>query len=161
MTKVENLSSFECVKSLPERQYMGEQFWDLPNWDIYNVNGFQNETLFFHTLDCWGNSLRSIPFVMPGHSIFNFFQMLGTPIFNTNPNNGCPNRIYQHSGQAHKHFSHRFHGVSFLADVQTWRSIPKFDFIATNPPQYQNFCVECHVWTSAKNDTPWKRWEKC
>ena len=66
-----------------------------------------------------GNSLRSIPFVMSGHLIFNFFQTLGLPIFNTNPNNGCPKRIYQHSGQAHKHFSHRFHGVSFLADVQT------------------------------------------
>ena len=24
-----------------------------------------------------------------------------------------------------------------------------------------NFCFERHVWTSAKNDTPWKRWEKC
>ena len=24
-----------------------------------------------------------------------------------------------------------------------------------------NFCFECHVWTSAKNNTPWKRWEKC
>ena len=23
------------------------------------------------------------------------------------------------------------------------------------------FCFERHVWTSAKNDTPWKRWEKC
>ena len=66
-----------------------------------------------------GHSLRSIPFVMSGHLIFNFFQTLGLPIFNTNPNNGCPKRIYQHSGQAHKHFSHRFHGVSFLADVQT------------------------------------------
>ena len=70
-------------------------------------------------IDLWGNSLRSIPFVMSGHLIFNFFQTLGLPIFNTNPNNGCPKRIYQHSGQAHKHFSHRFHGVSFLADVQT------------------------------------------
>ena len=26
-----------------------------------------------------------------------------------------------HSGQAHKHFSHRFDGVSFLAHEQTWR----------------------------------------
>ena len=69
--------------------------------------------------DWRGNILRFIPFVMSGHSIFNFFQTLGTPIFNTNPNIGCPNRIYQHSGQAHKHFSNRFHGVSFLADVQT------------------------------------------
>ena len=91
----------------------------------------------------WGHSLRSIPFVMSGHLIFNFFQTLGLPIFNTNPNNGCPKRIYQHSGQAHKHFSHRFHGVSFLADVQTWRSKQKFVFIATNPPQYQNFCTQC------------------
>jgi len=64
-------------------------------------------------LASWGNSLRSIPFVMSGHLIFNFFQTLGLPIFNTNPNNGCPKRIDQHSGQAHKHFSHRFHGVSF------------------------------------------------
>ena len=24
-----------------------------------------------------------------------------------------------------------------------------------------NFCFECHVWTSAKNNTPWKQWEKC
>ena len=24
-----------------------------------------------------------------------------------------------------------------------------------------NFCFERHVWTSAQNDTPWKRWEKC
>ena len=48
-----------------------------------------------------------------------FFQAFGTPLFNTNLNNGCPNMIYQHSGQAHKHFSHRFHGRSFLADVQT------------------------------------------
>ena len=70
-------------------------------------------------INIWGISLRSIPFVMSGHLIFNFFQTLGLPIFNTNPNNGCPKRIYQHSGQAHKHFSHRFHGVSFLADVQT------------------------------------------
>ena len=73
----------------------------------------------YYHISCRGNSLRSIPFVMSGHLIFNFFQTLGLPIFNTNPNNGCPKRIYQHSGQAHKHFSHRFHGVSFLADVQT------------------------------------------
>ena len=100
-----------------------------------------------------GNSLRSIPFVMSGHLIFNFFQTLGLPIFNTNPNNGCPKRIYQHSGQAHKHFSHRFHGVSFLADVQTWRSKQKFVFIATNPPQYQNFCTQCtKIITSVSND---------
>ena len=64
------------------------------------------------------------------------------PLFNTNPKNGCPKRIYQHSGQAHKHFSYHFHGVSFLADVQTWRSKQKFDFIATNPPHYQNFCTQ-------------------
>ena len=103
--------------------------------------------------DIWGHSLRSIPFVMSGHLIFNFFQTLGLPIFNTNPNNGCPKRIYQHSGQAHKHFSHRFHGVSFLADVQTWRSKQKFVFIATNPPQYQNFCTQCtKIITSVSND---------
>ena len=77
---------------------------------------------------CRVNILRSIPFVMSGHLIFNFFQTLGLPIFNTNPNNGCPKRIDQHSGQAHKHFSHRFHGVSFWADVQTWRSKQKFVF---------------------------------
>ena len=100
-----------------------------------------------------GHSLRSIPFVMSGHLIFNFFQTLGLPLFNTNPNNGCPKRIYQHSGQAHKHFSHRFHGVSFLADVQTWRSKQKFVFIATNPPQYQNFCTQCtKIITSVSND---------
>ena len=100
-----------------------------------------------------GHSLRSIPFVMSGHLILNFFQTLGLPIFNTNPNNGCPKRIYQHSGQAHKHFSHRFHGVSFLADVQTWRSKQKFVFIATNPPQYQNFCTQCtKIITSVSND---------
>ena len=57
----------------------------------------------------WGNLLRSVPFVMSGHLIFNFFQTLGTPLFKTNPNNGCPKRIYPHSGQARKHFSHRFH----------------------------------------------------
>ena len=101
----------------------------------------------------WGHSLRSIPFVMSGHLIFNFFQTLGLPIFNTNPNNGCPKRIYQHSGQAHKHFSHRFHGVLFLADVQTWHSKQKFVFIATNPPQYQNFCTQCtKIITSVSND---------
>ena len=100
-----------------------------------------------------GHSLRSIPFVMSGHLIFNFFQTLGLPFFSTNPNNGCPKRIYQHSGQAHKHFSHRFHGVSFLADVQTWRSKQKFVFIATNPPQYQNFCTQCtKIITSVSND---------
>ena len=60
------------------------------------------------------------------------FQTLGTPLFNRNPNYGCPKRIYQHNGQAHKHFSRRFHGVPFLADVQTWRSKQKFVFIATN-----------------------------
>ena len=59
--------------------------------------------------DSGGNLLRSVPFVMSGHLIFNFFQTLGTPLFKTNPNNGCPKRIYPHSGQARKHFSHRFH----------------------------------------------------
>ena len=67
----------------------------------------------------WGNRLRSIPFLMSGHLNFNFFKAFGTPLLNTNLNNGCPNMIYQHSGQAHKHFSHRFHSKSFLADVQT------------------------------------------
>ena len=52
---------------------------------------------------CRVDILRSIPFVMSGHLIFIFLQMLGTPIFNTNPNSGYPKRIYQHSGQAHKH----------------------------------------------------------
>ena len=66
-----------------------------------------------------GNILRYVPFIMSGHLIFNFFQTLITLLFNKNPNHGCPKRIYQHSGQAHKHFSHRFHGVSFLGDVQT------------------------------------------
>ena len=70
---------------------------------------------------------------------FQLFQTLGTPLFKTNSNNGCPKRIYQHSGQAHKHFSHRFHGVLFLADVQTWHSKQKFVFIATNSPHYQTF----------------------
>ena len=46
--------------------------------------------------------------------------------------------IYQHSGQAHKHFSHRFHGRSFLADVQTWELKLKFVFSATNLPHCQN-----------------------
>ena len=101
---------------------------------------------------------------MSGHLIFNFFQTLGLPIFNTNPNNGCPKRIYQHSGQAHKHFSHRFHGVSFLADVQTWRSKQKFVFIATNPPHYQTFvpkapkksqvCVQWHCKIALITFTP-------
>ena len=72
--------------------------------------------------------LRSIPFLMSGHLNFKFFQSLGTPFFNTNLNNGCPNMIYQHSGQAHKHFSRRFHCRSFLADVQTWESELKFVF---------------------------------
>ena len=80
-----------------------------------NENG--RETL--HFLHCWGHLLRSIPFLMSGHLNFKFFQALGTPLFNTNLNNGCPNMIYQHSGQAHKHFSRRFHCRSFLADVQT------------------------------------------
>ena len=85
-----------------------------------------------------GHLLRSIPFLMSGHLNFKFFQALGTPLFNTNLNNGCPNMIYQHSGQAHKHFSHRFHGRSFLADVQTWELKLKFVFSATNLPHCQN-----------------------
>ena len=76
-----------------------------------------NENVFVGNFGQGGNILRSIPFVMSGHLIFNFFLTLGTPVFSTYPNNGCPKRIYQHSGQAQKHFSHRFHGVSFLADV--------------------------------------------
>ena len=79
----------------------------------------------FHS---WGHLIRSIPFLMSGHLNFNFFKALGTLLFNTNLNNGCPNMIYQHSGQAHKHFSHRFHGRSFLADVQTWELKLKFVF---------------------------------
>ena len=93
---------------------------------------------FLKTNCNWGNRLRSIPFLMSGHLNFKFFQALGTPLFNTNLNNGCPNMIYQHSGQAHKHFSHRFHGRSFLADVQTWELKLKFVFSATNLPHCQN-----------------------
>ena len=99
-------------------------FWSV--WSSQKARKFRQiqpttkvRILCFEWKRIWGHSLRSIPFVMSGHLIFNFFQTLGLPIFNTNPNNGCPKRIYQHSGQAHKHFSHRFHGVSFLADVQT------------------------------------------
>ena len=135
---------------------------NIGKWKYWRLNFKQRSIYVFESLghviwlfesDSWGHGLRSIPFVMSGHLIFNFFQTLGLPIFNTNPNNGCPKRIYQHSGQAHKHFSHRFHGVSFLADVQTWRSKQKFVFIATNPPQYQNFCTQCtKIITSVSND---------
>ena len=83
----------------------------------FKVSGIELEATMRITI--WGHLLRSLPFLMSGHLNFNFFQALGTPLFYTNLNNGCPNMIYQHSGQAHKHFSHRFHGRSFLADVQT------------------------------------------
>ena len=76
-----------------------------------------------------GNLLRSVPFLMAGHLNIKSFQTLGTPFFNTNPKNGCPKMICQHSGQAPRHLTCRFHYMSCSTDVRPWDSKRKFVFL--------------------------------
>ena len=76
-----------------------------------------------------GNLLRSVPFLMAGHLNIKSFQTLGTPFFNTNPKNGCPKMICQHSGQAPKHLTCHFHYMSCSTDVRPWDSKHKFVFL--------------------------------
>ena len=83
----------------------------------------------FANNDSWGNLLRSVPFLMAGHLNIKSFQTLGTPFFNTNPKNGCPKMICQHSGQAPRHLTCRFHYMSCSTDVRPWDSKRKFVFL--------------------------------
>ena len=60
-----------------------------------------------------GDLLRSVPFIMCGHSNIEFFQASASSILTRNPLRTCLMMILRHSGRAPKPFVHPFHGMSY------------------------------------------------
>ena len=85
-------------------QFLGPHFFNIT---IFSVSGFKN------ACSHWGDLLRSVPFIMCGHSNIEFFQASAASILTRNPLRTCLMMILRHSGRAPKPFVHPFHGMSY------------------------------------------------